>query len=208
MSSHARRRHLALAAAAVVLALAPRTSHAQLTQYVFTATGEGSVGGNSFSDALFHITLLADASTASTTYKPGVLAIPNITGATFDVSGLGSFTITDPLFLFVNPNIGLLGIGRGMSDFIGGRGSTTDAFNTYDLRPPFSSIFNLGLTDQISLNTAQGDLSITGATTDTPGTFTAAAVTVSTTPEPSELSLLVTGLTGMLVARRNRRRSA
>jgi hypothetical protein len=178
------RRSAATVMVSTVLSLAlglPTSARAGMITYTFTATGNGTLGANAFTDASFAITCTADTNQVTSTGEG--FSVADLT-ATVSVAGLGIATFITP-----TTNIDNQGLGRaGISDSVPGVAllfEDNPAFLTYDLTTPIGPLtgspsFNFG----VHFATTAGDFTLTDVST---ATFQATAQSV---PEPSSLVLL------------------
>src|SRR5512143_2092654 len=86
-------------------------AHAVPITYTFAGTWSGSLGATTFTDAPFTVTALGDT-TQVTSIGPGV-PCNNLTGLTFNISGVDSGYITSPLSIAANTGRQLLALASG-----------------------------------------------------------------------------------------------
>src|SRR5262249_59477125 len=77
-------------------------AHAAPITYEVTATGTGSLGGASFSNALVTLTLSGNTSTVT---HPFGSTFNNTGTATVAVAGIGTATLTNPIVVFSNEGL-------------------------------------------------------------------------------------------------------
>jgi hypothetical protein len=156
--------------------------------YEFSATGNGSLGGQPFNNANFTITSTADTYNV-TLSAPGIFRVDTDT-AVVSVAGIGSGAFSNLTVNVDNQNLG----GVGVSDFEQDAAILFvdhDAFLSYDLTTSIGPLsgppaFNPGF----NFPTSNGDFSLTSVSEVT---FRATAV-----PEPASAILL--GAAGLIIA--------
>lgn len=189
------------------------TGRASADTIIFTFQGNasGSMGGTSFTNSTFDITLTTNTNNISEFTVPcgspcTVYDVP-ATSATISVDGMSS-AITSSIGVFDNQTMSILGLSRITGPGISGIGLdlmdlTDPAFNTYNLSTPLGTIGPFSFSDMSEFScssgcviTALGNVSMISATD----------ITVSdpvATPEPATGLLLNSGV--LLVAGFRRR---
>lgn len=179
--------------------LASQTSNADPVTFSFTGTGTGAVGGNSFTNALFDISIMGD--TNNSMPVPG---FPNSTrvlsnSATVTINGTVS-QIIPQLSVFSNTG-GFVGLALPPStDLI--LGPSDPAFAPWDLTTsigPITGEASFSNWSSVTIGTSNGNLVFDDDDIET--TFTAVVTPV---PEPGFVSgLLLFAATGALRRRRS-----
>jgi len=176
--------------AVFAVAICSAAAHADSITFTDTGTASGSLDGTSFGSNLVTLTLTGDTS-AITSPSSGILLLAGT--ATVSVAGVGSDTFTDSITIDCSA-------GPEACGFLDGGSSIMLTFNpvlsTYGLTTAIgpltgSNSYNPGL----SFNTLSGTFVINSLPGDT--TFTAVDNTTSA-PEPNSLSMLGTGLLGLM----------
>src|SRR5262249_18005326 len=103
-------------------------AHAAPITYEVTATGTGSLGGASFSNALVTLTLRGNTSTVT---HPLRSTFNNTCPPTAAAAGIGTATVTNPIVVFSNEGIAVAGIEDTVNSDI--LDTSNAAFATYDL---------------------------------------------------------------------------
>jgi hypothetical protein len=160
--------------------------------YTFSASGNGGLGSQSFSNTFFEITATADTSGISVP-STGIFSVNDLTASVF-VTGLGTGTFTIGTINVDNNNLSRVGFSapaQGLAILF----VDNPAFATYDLSSsigPLSGpgVFNSGA----QFNTSMGYFSLTQVST---ATFEATLV-----PEPCALGIWVIGAAALVGRRR------
>jgi hypothetical protein len=179
--------------AALVLLAATGSAGATMITYTETTIGSGTLGTNTFRDAL--ITMIATADTTAVTGGSGFFSVNNIV-TTVTVDSLGLATFTTPVLTFDNQSATAVGFATSAGSILD---TVASQAATYGLTTPIGP-FTGGnfIRPDLTFATTLGGLNITSVGNVT---FTAAAV-----PEPSTFALLsLMGSVSGLVAWRRRR---
>lgn len=191
--------------------LAPTAANAALIQpidFVFEATGSGSIGEQAFQDADFRIDITTDAilasefSNSSTNgYRIFVVLTYSGTTATVSIDGIGTANILENLFLIANPNDYCKCVSirptSNEGDVLIIAQTPLDLQNPYDFTfsvGPVSGDFTYVRGPSILLDTDLGPLQLDQATQ---GAFTA-----TTVPIPPAFVLLLSALGTLSISRR------
>ena len=181
---------------AVVAISGGRLAQGGPISYSVQASATGTLGLNSFTNALVTVTLTGDTGGVS-----GVLGGKSNHGTTtVTIAGLGTAIFTDTTRAYTD-NLGPGGSARGgiADDSIGSSILTmvNPIFSTYDFVTPIGPVTSTAaLGNDLTYNTDHGSFHMTSAAST--GTFTA------TVPEPSSITLIGIGMA--LVAGYNRLR--
>jgi hypothetical protein len=181
-----------------------RTARAEAITFIETATATGSLGGQSFANALVTLTATGDTANVLTDgFQSAEMSVP----LDLTIAGVGSTEFTDPIIVVFNGHTGpneAYGFGDTYPNIVEGYAilSTfvpyTGTF--YDLQSAIGPIDGVALYNSgILFNTVAGGFEITTAEN---ATFQ--AVTPAATPEPSSLMLLGTGVLGFARVMRRR----
>lgn len=186
-------------AEAVVLVLVlTGSAYATPVTYVEQVTGSGSLGGDSFSNAVVTLTLTGD--TDNVHQNPMFLSIVNSTAivGVIDVAGVGSATFTDSVEALINGAATFAGV----EDFTVHSNVlvTSSDFSGYGLTTDIGPVLGItGFEPGLAFGTTAGDFVL--ESTSRESSFT----TVVATPEPATLTCLGTGMFGLIRIRRKRR---
>jgi hypothetical protein len=167
--------------------------------YEFTATGSGSLGASTFTNAAFTLTSTAD--TSQVTSSGGVFEVPDLT-ATVSVAGLGTATFTTPTINVDNQPLARAGFSDPIQNlailFV-----DNSAFAGYDLTTSIGPLSGPPTINPGSaFATTAGNFVLDSVS---PATFQA---TVQAAPEPSALALFGLGAAGLAGWRWRKRRHA
>ncbi len=181
----------------IVCGLSMIASAAPIT-YIQTAVASGQAGESSFTDALVTITFLGDTTNV---YNDGIWR-HDATGASINIAGIGSGTLTD-LGLTVYNN-GLLSPGyAGFGNGVGTIFSTANAaFAGYNLQSAIGPIAGtVYYRSDLSYGSTLGTLRFSSSSD---ATFEAQMGPGGEVPEPGTIGLMGLGLGGVLLLRRRK----
>jgi hypothetical protein len=193
------------------LSLLPAAARADQFQYVFSGTAwgcENTTNCYTSSDPVAFTMTFTENTSALANLGSGYYAYQNV-NASFEVGGNGPFTLTG-VNLEVNSNPSGENVDFYDSTFTNGLGLTSSLLNGYTLTSPISiALTSTGLTPTIpSVNPLDNGI-FTDTASDTfqfQGNsvlgFTATDLTPASTPEPSSLLLMGSGLAGLATLRR------
>jgi hypothetical protein len=173
--------------ALVILALAGAgVAEASPVTYKEQFTGSGSLGAQTFADALVTITFLGDTDNivGSLGLFTDAIGTANLT-----VAGLGTATFTDQLEAFDNQGfgVGAAGISLGTSSVLD---TLNSVFATYDLQTSIGPVTGSSfIRPDLTFNTDLGGFNLSSGGNST---FTAVVM-----PEPVSLTLFSLGLAGI-----------
>jgi heme A synthase len=195
-------RQIAIAAVAMALVVQVQSALGGLITYTQIATGSGSLGGTSFTNAVVTITAIADTADIILSDPSDRFYKVTNESTTVDVAGLGSATFTDAIYTGVVQLFQVAGFSDPKSEDI--LDTQSPAFSTYNLSTSIgplagTTVINPGF----SFPTTAGDFIFNSANAND-STFQATLGTASI-PEPSSLILASTAaLAGLGVWRSHR----
>jgi len=190
MRSHA---HLSIACAIAVGAFAA-TAFAAPVAYTFSGVATGTLGSTPFFNASFTITVRTDTDNVIQTPMSPTGLCNTVPFATVSITGVGTAITTEPLFIFVTPDIRWLGLSRATCSPLAVAYLILEnaAFSTYDLRGPIGPVANDGSSSGTlgSVSTTLGPLTLSGP----PFSFQAALMSPMPIPTTSRLQLVLLSL--------------
>lgn len=165
--------------------------------FVFSASGvNGALDSTSFSDASLVVTIHADTSDIIAWSGDSVGSNTSLTG-TFSLSGIGSGSFDDLLYVFNDQADEVVGFGDDVHFDLVDILAPGMGLDTYDMKSAFGplagSVDPGALSQFADVGTSLGSLTLTSARE---GTFQASAQSVSV-PEPSNLLMFALGLLGV-----------
>jgi hypothetical protein len=175
-------------------------THAGLITYTESVVATGTIGSQSFSDALVTLTLTAD--TSGITESSGVFST-SAAMATVNIASIGNATFTNDLVFFNEPGASE----AGFEDFsaVGGSAVVLAIFSasldTYELASPIGPITGDAHNGGGSFATTLGTLFLQQP--ENSGTFTA---TIQSVPEPTSIAMLGTGILTLAGLRLSKRK--
>jgi len=166
--------------------------------FTFTATGSGTLGASSFTDALATVTANGDTTTISN-FGAALIIVP--TEFNISIAGLGTADFTGTGFfgghgyVYALPGSSIVGFGTD-SDRGGASGAALAGFDLTSVVGPVPN----------ATMTFSGDATSLGSLTFAMGTAGTFSASTASSPEPASLFLLMSGVLGMYVAGNVRRR--
>ncbi len=172
--------------------------------YTFSGTAAGTLGSTSFSANALQVTISTDTSNIDgTRFGANIPATANLVSGSISITGVGSGSFTQALYVFNNQSTQTLGFGNLASNDLVNMNNSSAGLASYglitnlsfaDTPPAFVSQFQ-------NIATSFGTLSLSRLDN---GTFNA---TVTAVPEPGSYALMGAGL-ACIVALARRRPSA
>ncbi len=186
-------RPIVIAAVAMALVVQVQSASAGPITYTQIATGSGSLGGTSFTNAVVTITAIADTAGIILSDPSDKFYEVTNESTTVDVAGIGSATFTDTIYTGVVQLFQVAGFHDINSEDILDTGSPT--FSTYNLSTSIgplagTTIINPGW----SFPTTAGAFIFTSAN-ENDSTFQA---TLGTAPIPEPSSLILAGIAALV----------
>jgi len=195
---------LVLAAGALTVCSMGRSEASGIT-YTEQAVMSGSLGASDFRDAQVLFTFTGD--TANVT-KSGNFYQNSIGNASFTISGLGSGTLTEPIFIFDSQDVSAVGIASNNGSLLD---TFNSAFGSYDLKSTHSAVTDDSfIRTDLTFKTSAGNLKLTCAGDSTFTATTPATNSVTAVPEPASVTpFAIAGLgLGALILRGRKRQTA
>ena len=162
--------------------------------FSFKGVGSGNLDTTSFANAAFEVLIPADTDDVEPSqWTPDTFHIVNLSG-TIDISGVGTGSFIEPLYIFDNQRVGAVGFGNLTEHDLIDLYLVGVGLDTYDLTTPFGPITD---TDPFFAQFKNVELSI-GALTFTSMSY----ATFTAIPESGTILLLGLGGLGLLKKRK------
>ena len=203
MALHGIVRRVAMLFAAGAFCAGAAAALASPIVYTFSGKATGTLNGVAFTSA--PITVDASGDTTGVTRSTGGYYCNNLTRAAFNIAGVGSGTVTDPLGIFDNPSVNAVGIQRGCGG-LDWMDIYHSAFGTYALATAIGPVTGTPLIQGIvstsagmlaisssQISTFQASISASPTITVTPTSLTFASRTVGTTSAPQTVTVTNNG---------------
>lgn len=181
----------------IVLGICTFQAQATPITFVFSADGvSGTLDSNPFSDASLVVTIHADTSDIAPSGGGVFDSDTNLTG-TFSLSGIGSGSFDELLYVFNNQGAQAVGFGDDVHADLVDISAPGMGLGTYDMKSAFGPIVgfvdNAVLSQFFNVGTSLGSLTLASAGD---GTFQAIAQSASV-PEPGNALMFALGLLGL-----------